>query len=240
MSPPLRVLVVDDEAVARQRAIRLLGAIDGVTVVGECASGEQALARLAADEIDVVLLDVQMPGLTGLDAKALMSEDQPYVIFATAHPEHAVRAFDVGADDYVLKPLEAARLVTAIERARKHLDRPRHAAASAPRLAIATRDGIVLVAQAEVSHATWDGALVTIFANGRAMLTDSTLQELEDKLDGGAFERVHRRAIVNLDHVRRLEPTPAGGYLAHTAGGAAIEVSRQAARRLRRRLGLAD
>src|SRR5687767_12386695 len=106
----LRVLVADDEAIARERSIRLLGAIEGVEIAGECMNGEQVLAWLERDEVDVVLLDIQMPGLSGLDATALILEDGPYVVFATAHPEHAVRAFDVGAEDYLLKPLDAARL----------------------------------------------------------------------------------------------------------------------------------
>jgi two-component system, LytTR family, response regulator len=235
----LRVLVVDDESIARERAVRLLRAIPGIEIAGECASGEQVIAALEHADVDVILLDIQMPGLTGLDTAALLPEDGPYVVFATAHPEHAVRAFDLGATDYLLKPLEASRLVRAIDRARAHLERPRPSVPATTRLAVPTRSGIVLVAPSEISHAVWDGAIVTIHTSARNLLADTSLQELAAKLPSETFERVHRRAIVNLDHVAVLEPTEAGGYIARLSGGAAVEVSRQAARRLRRRLGLA-
>lgn len=238
MNGTLRVLVVDDEAMARQRAVRLLSAMEGVEVAGECSSGEEVLARLEGADVDVVLLDIQMPGLTGIDALALMPDDGPYVIFATAHQDYAVRAFEVGARDYILKPLEAMRLAAAIDRARKHVDRPRHADRPVPRLAVGTREGIVLVPPSDVTHAVWDGALVTIHTLARALLTDMSLQELEAKLPGEMFERVHRRALLNLDHVELLEPMETGGYVARTTNGAAVEVSRQAARKLRRRLRL--
>jgi two-component system LytT family response regulator len=173
-----------------------------------------------------------------------MPEDRPYVIFLTAHPEHALAAFDVGATDYLLKPVDQARLEKALDRARKQLDGAETAAASpagaAPiaRLAIATKAGVVLIAPDEVTHAVFDGTLVTVHAKERALLTDLTLQELEDKLAGSHFERVHRRAIVNLLMVDRLEPVLSGGYLARMVGGKTVEVSRQAARKLRRRLGI--
>src|SRR5512140_1979204 len=145
----LRVLIADDELLARKRLTRLVAALPEVELVGECASGEEVLARVREQKVDVLLLDIQMPGLTGLDAMALLPADGPYVIFCTAHPDHAVQAFDVGAVDYVLKPIEAGRLQKAIERAAAQLaQRPPPANASsadAPRLAIPTRHGIVLV-----------------------------------------------------------------------------------------------
>src|SRR5262245_37397818 len=110
MKDEVRVLIADDEQMARRRVARLLTDIAGVAVVGECESGEELLARLEHQDVDVVLLDVQMPGMTGIEAKTRLGEDAPYVIFVTAHPDHAVAAFDVGAVDYVLKPVEAERL----------------------------------------------------------------------------------------------------------------------------------
>ena len=238
----MRVLIADDESVARKRLLRLLGAMPGVEVVGECASGEEVLQRVAADAPDVLLLDVQMPGLTGIEAKALLPEGGPYVIFATAHPEHAVDAFDVGAVDYLLKPIEAPRLARALDRARKFLEAraPKAAGGDAlARLPIATRKGIVLVDPADVSHAIFDGSLVSVHTRGGVLLTDTSLQELGERLPPETFERVHRRAILNLQMVERLEPLETGGYVAKTVLGEAVQVSRQAARKLRRRLGLA-
>jgi two-component system, LytTR family, response regulator len=244
VTPALRVLVCDDELIARRRAARLLSEQPGVEVVGECASGGEVLARLAAEDVDLVVLDIQMPGMTGLETALQMPEDRPYLIFLTAHPEHAVAAFDVGATDYLVKPVDEVRLRKALDRARRRLDAPlgrdaHEAAAPLARLAITTRTGVVLLGPGEVTHAVFDGQLVTVHTRDRAILADATLQELEQRLSAPHFERVHRRAIVNLLHVERLEPVLSGGYVARIAGGKTVDVSRQAARRLRRRLGIA-
>lgn len=248
MSIPLRVLVCDDELMARKRVLRLLGELPGIEGTIECESGEEVLAKLATDDVDVAILDINMPGLSGLETVMQMPEDRPYVIFLTAHPEHAVQAFDVGAVDYVLKPVDDARLAKALARARQSLDHGTPGAASAAaegaapgktsKLAIATHDGAALVSPGDVTHATFDGALVTVHTAARSILTDDTLQDLEAKLPAGPFERVHRRAIVNLDHVDRLESVDSGGYVACLSTGKRVDVSRQSARRLRRRLGL--
>jgi two-component system, LytTR family, response regulator len=247
MSIPLRVLVCDDELMARKRVLRLLSELPGIETTFECESGEQVLARLSEEDVDVAILDINMPGLSGLETVMQMPEDRPYIVFLTAHPEHAVKAFDVGAVDYLLKPVDDARLEKAIARARQSLDQghagEREAAAGAPaakpgKLAIATHDGAALVNPADVTHATFDGALVTVHTADRSILTDDTLQDLEAKLPPGPFERVHRRAIVNLDHVDRLESVDSGGYVACLSTGKRVDVSRQSARRLRRRLGL--
>jgi two-component system LytT family response regulator len=245
MSIPLRVLVCDDELMARKRVLRLLGELPGIEGTIECESGEEVLAKLKTEDVDVAVLDINMPGLSGLETVMQMPEDRPYVIFLTAHPEHAVQAFDVGAVDYVLKPVDDARLEKALARARQSLD---HGAAPAAadsgpsvktsKLAIATHDGAALVSPGDVTHATFDGALVTVHTAARSILTDDTLQDLEAKLPKGPFERVHRRAIVNLDHVDRLESVDSGGYVACLSTGKRVDVSRQSARRLRRRLGL--
>lgn len=251
MSIPLRVLVCDDELMARKRVLRLLAELPGIEATFECESGQEVLAKLREEDVDVAILDINMPGLSGLETVMQMPEDRPYVIFLTAHPEHAVQAFDVGAVDYLLKPVDDARLAKAITRARHSLDSGGTGAGSADReapgeaiatrtgkLAIATHDGAALVNPGDVTHATFDGALVTVHTAARSILTDDTLQDLEAKLPKGPFERVHRRAIVNLDHVDRLESVDSGGYVACLSSGKRVDVSRQSARRLRRRLGL--
>ena len=243
MSIPLRVIVCDDELMARKRVLRLLGELPGIEAAVECESGEEALAMLKAQDFDVAILDIDMPGLSGLDTVMQMPEERPYVIFLTAHPEHAVQAFDVGAVDYLLKPVDDARLAKGLERARQSLDHGASppeggAPAKTSKLAIATHDGASLVNPSDVTHATFDGALVTVHTAARSILTDDTLQDLEAKLPKGPFERVHRRAIVNLEHVDRLESVDSGGYVACLSTGNRVDVSRQSARRLRRRLGL--
>jgi len=245
MSIPLRVLVCDDELMARKRVLRLLGELPGIEAAMECESGEEVLAKLKTEDVDVAILDINMPaGMSGLETVMQMPEDRPYVIFLTAHPEHAVQAFDVGAVDYLLKPVDDARLAKALARARQSLDHGVTTAdggapaARTSKLAIATHDGAALVSPSDVTHATFDGALVTVHTAGRSILTDDTLQDLEAKLPKGPFERVHRRAIVNLEHVERLESVDSGGYVACLSTGKRVDVSRQSARRLRRRLGL--
>ena len=240
----LRVALADDELIARKRATRLLEAMAEVTVVGVFASADEVLAKLGEQVIDVLLLDIQMPGLSGLDAHALLPDDGPEVIFATAHPEHAVEAFELGAVDYVLKPIEAGRLGKAVERARSRcgLASRRQEASDGVRLdriAVSTRDGIVLVDPVEVSHAVFDGSLVTLHTlGGAAHLVDGTLQDLQNRLPDDRFERVHRRALVNLREVALLKPTETGGYVAEINAGGQVPVSRQSARKLRRWLGL--
>src|SRR5262245_60228103 len=123
---PLRVLVADDEAIARKRLVRLLAAMPDVTVAGECADGHEVLERVRGGGIDAVLLDIQMPELSGIEALQLFPADGPVVIFCTAHSAHAIAAFDVGAIDYLLKPVEAPRLHKALERARDRDARRRY------------------------------------------------------------------------------------------------------------------
>lgn len=246
MSQSLRILIADDELLARKRLARLLGAMPDVEVCGEAADGDAVLAAAKAGGVDVVLLDIHMPGLSGLDALALLPEGGPRVILCTAHAEHAVDAFEHGAVDYVLKPVEAARLQKALERARARMapkegQEPARAQAASKglaRLPIPTRQGIVLVDPETISHASLEGELVTVFTTQGEFLTDFTLQELVDKLPVEGFHRVHRRALLNLSHVARLEPLETGGYIARTTRGHAVEVSRQSARELRRMLGL--
>ena len=260
----LQVLIADDEQIARRRLGRLLRAMPGVELAGECARGDEVLARSRAAErapVDVLLLDIRMPGISGIETRAMIPEDGPYVIFTTAHAEHALEAFEVGAVDYLLKPIEAGRLAKAIARARRALSgRPRASAspasdssdsseADAPaplalaRLALPTAKGVLLLEPSAITHAGFDGALVTVYTDRGPVIADGSLNELEKKLrrvtgEPSSFERVHRRALLNLARVERLEPADTGGFVARTDRGERVPVSRQVARRLRKRLGL--
>ncbi len=236
----LRVLIADDEQLARRRLLRLLGELPGIVIVGECSGGAEVLRHLEASaEIDVVLLDIRMPGLSGIETGALFPEDGPEIIYTTAYGEHALAAFDVGAVDYLLKPIDALRLRRALDRVRaRPLEELPGAAAPLERLAIATREGVLLLDPRSISHATFDGSLVTLRGESGEQLTDLSLQELEERLPASIFERVHRRALVNLERIERLEPLETGGYRAHMRGGGIVPIARQAARRLRRRLGI--
>lgn len=258
----LRVLVADDELLGRKRLTRLLGALPDVDLVAAYESAEHVLSHLAGDTVDVLLLDIQMPGLTGLEAAALLPDPSPYVVFCTAYSDHAVEAFERGAVDYLVKPIEAARLKKALDRARERVV-ARSAAqgsASAPspssssptsssaelaangvrtgRLPVSTRKGIVLLDPAKVSHATIDGELVRLVCGADTYITDLTLNDLEARVPRDRFERVHRRALINLDEVACLEPIETGGYTARMRNGDLVTISRASARELRRRFAL--
>ncbi len=236
MPTPMRVLIAEDEKLARHRLERLLSSMEGVTVVASCPDGARAAAALSDEtlEVDLALLDIQMPELSGLDVAGLVGDSGPLVIFVTAHDEHALAAYDVGVVDYVLKPVEASRLRRALDRARQLLaDRP---APLPRRLALDVRGEVLLVDLEKITHATFDGELTTVHAVGHGpVLCDMSLSQLEEKVDG-RLERVHRRALVRLDRIVRLSPIPSGGYVAHVVGGGQVPVSRAAARTMRKQL----
>lgn len=244
----LRVLIADDEAMARKRLRRLLAALPNVEVVAECASGDAALSALETLELDVAVLDVQMPGLDGLVVSEAAADLGVEVILATAHSEHAITAFDRGVVDYVLKPVDAERLALAIDRARARVVAARatvHRGAPSPaasavreRLAVTVRGDVRLLVVANIAFARLDGELVQLRVGDELVWTELTLQDLETRLAGGSFVRVHRRALLNLAQVDRLRPLSTGGYVAITHAGDEVPVSRQEARRLRQRLGV--
>jgi two-component system LytT family response regulator len=223
----MKVVVADDELVARKRVTRLLEAMPGVIVVASVESGEQALAAAAEHRPDVLVLDISMAGISGLEARALLPAGGPAVIFVTAHAEHAVEAFDLGVVDYVLKPVTAARLAKALERVKQR---------GVDRLPIKTRTGIVLVDPETVVYAAFDGALVTIVTASESHVSTLTLAELAERLPH--LERVDRRHLLNIREIARLEPQDTGGYIAVTKSGARVPVSRQAGRDLCARLGV--
>lgn len=242
----LRVLIADDEEMARRRLRRLLSDLADVVIVAECVTGDAALSVLETIDVDVAVLDVQMPGLSGLDVSQAAAELGVEVILATAHREHALTAYEHGVIDYVLKPVEAERLAVAIDRARARV--ASHPAviegAATPaldplaRLAVTVSGDVRLFDPAQVVCAMLEGELVRLRVGDELVWTDLTLQDLETRLAGRGFLRVHRRALVNMAHVERLRPLSTGGYVALTRHGDEVPVSRQEARRLRQRLGL--
>jgi len=227
----IRILIADDEKMARRRLSRLLEALGGVEIVEACRTGEEALALLHPERVDLAILDIDMPGIDGLEVAQLAAQRGVPVIFVTAHQQHAVAAFERGAVHYLLKPVEAARLEEALDRARST-----RGDARPHRIALSAAGDVVLVDIDSISHALFDGNLVTVFAAGKSWLTDKSLQELTASLPASDFVRVHRRALLNLAHVERLRPLPSGGYTALLKGGGEAPVSRQAARELRKRL----
>ncbi len=234
----LRVLIAEDEAVARRRLRRLLGVLPGVRLVGEVADGVELLAQLREGGVDLVLLDIHMPRMSGLEALALMELDGPAIVFTTAYAEHAVQAFEHDAVDYLLKPIDQERLAQALERvARRRAEGAPTGAATVGlpgRLVVPTRRGLVMLPVEDVTHAVLDGVSCIVHTREASYITDFRLSELERRLPAGRFRRVHRQALVDLACIERLEPTPSGGYEAHLHGGQQVPISRQEARRLRK------
>jgi two-component system LytT family response regulator len=230
------VVVVDDESIARQRTSRLVSAMPNVELLAACDGAEALLTCLREQEVDLVLLDIRMPGLDGIELAAMLGEDGPSIVYVSAYREHAIDAFDVGAVDYVLKPVEPKRLQRAVERARAA--REERATPPPARLAVHHAGDVLLLDPATITHCSFDGTLVSIHRAEQApLLSERSLTELEGALPPG-FVRVHRRHLIALAHVARLEPTPSGGYRAVMANGDGVSVSRQAARRLRRQLDI--
>lgn len=237
----MKVLVVDDEAPARRRLVRMLGRIAGVDVIGEAADGVEARDMLRAERPDVVLLDIHMPELDGL---TLMERepDMPPVVFTTAYDQHAVRAFELAAVDYLLKPVPQARLEQALARARRLLPRDvaelhaRMRPAAPPRL-VARHGGSVRLLDPRAITRLFAADKYTIArVDGDELVLDESLSRLEAQLADHGFLRVHRGELVNLAAVRAVHE--AGGTEVELADGQRARVSRRMAAALRRRLGL--
>ncbi len=234
----LRLLIVDDEPLARERLRALLRGVSSVEIVGECSNGTEALAALEKNPPDVVFLDVQMPGLDGLQVVQKLPPDQrPAIVFATAHDRFAVDAFGVDAVDYLLKPFDRERLQTALTRAAEHIRNRRAGdlsarlesllADSAPapkktaRLAFKSEGRVVFLKPEEI---VWveaaDNYVLLHLADATRLIVRETLTAIEERLGSADFARVNRSAIVRLDCVRELQPTFHGDYTVILRDGA--------------------
>jgi DNA-binding LytR/AlgR family response regulator len=234
----IRVLLVDDEEPARSELRYLLDAYPEVEVAGEAATAREALALVRSARPDAIFLDVEMPGLSGVEAAALVRDrtDPPAVVFVTAHAHYAVDAFAVEAFDYLLKPVDPERLARVADRL---AERSSGAAPSVERLAVVAGGGTELLDPAEVHYVLADGDYSRVHTHDRSYLCTSSLGELEARL-GAGFARIHRSTLVNLAKVvavRRPAPDRLRLQLAD-AGRTELDVARRQARQLRERLGL--
>ena len=245
----IRVMLVDDEQAARERLRQMLGAIPGIEIVGEAADGEQAIERIVELRPDLVLLDIQMPGCTGLEVAACLPTPRPGIIFCTAFDQYAVDAFELHAVDYLLKPVNRVRLARAIERVRQgdgleaggDVDRILTTLRGrTTRLLARSGEGYRVIPQSEVVHFFSDTGLTKLCTRDRSYLLDPTLNDLEQRLDPAVFFRVSRAAIVNLDCVTEVLPLVGGvaEVVLHT--GVRLEVSRRRVKDLLQRLGGED
>lgn len=233
----MRVLVVDDEEPARRRLVRMLERLGGIEVVGEAGDGEQALALVRERGPELLLLDIDMPEMDGLELAELPGV--PLVIFTTAHAEHAVRAFEVAAVDYLLKPIARERLAEAIERARGRMGRAAASPApdAPPRITARSGGTVHVIDASEITrfHAT---DKVTIFVHeGRELVLDDSLSALEERLGAHGFFRTHRAELVNLAAVKALH-SESGSTRVELRDGSQAAVGRRVIAELKRRLGI--
>lgn len=267
--PPLRVLVVDDEPLARQRVLDLLEREPDVEVVGTAGTGRRAVealdeARAGGAAVDLVFLDVQMPGLTGLDVvREVGPGAMPAVVFVTAYDHHALAAFDVAAVDYLLKPFDDDRFRQALGRAReavrlREVDalrgrlaallgasgagsaRPERAekAEHQERFAVESRGQTRIVPASAVDYVTSDGPYAELHVGPETYIIRETMRALEDRLDPARFFRVHRSTIVQLDRVDALLTAPGGDYAVRLTDGTRLSLSRSRRDAFARWLGL--
>ena len=236
----MRVVIVDDEELARERLASLIAREPDLELVASCANGEEALAAIERERPDAVLLDVEMPRLSGFELlQSLNLEPLPRVIFTTAFAEYAAQAFDVRAVDYLLKPFHRRRFREAIQRLREvRTPSPRgevlaaaravQPRAYATRLVIRSASRLVFVRVAEIDWIEASGNYVKIHAHGHGALPlhRQSLGEVEELLDPRHFCRISRSVIVNLNRIREVETTSHGDLVAQLAGGSSVRITR--------------
>jgi two-component system LytT family response regulator len=236
-------LIVDDEDLARHVIRELLSAHPEIEILAECANGFEAVKSFAECKPDLIFLDVQMPKLTGFDVLELIGTDVP-VIFVTAYDQYAMRAFDVHAVDYLLKPIGRERFEAALERAKGRLaekmpSAQELAAAARPpqqyldRLVVRDGTKVTLIPVAKLDYAEAQDDYVALASQGKKHLKQQTIASLEACLDPNGFVRIHRSYIVNLERVVRIEPYGKDSRLAILSDGTRLAVSRAGYARLK-------
>lgn len=260
----LRVVIADDERPARSMLASLLQGCDDVELVGEAQNGAEAVALIEELRPDLALLDLQMPEIDGMGVVRLIRKDRlPLVAFVTAYDEYAIQAFEVNAVDYLLKPVDRARLRQTIERAHDRLEQRAATSLGSPaapgdadrlkaaaddyehaqglpplvRIPIRRRDDIVLLPVTQVASVVADGELLHLTTmRGERHTISYRLKDLEARLDQARFVRLERGALVNVDAITRVSPMPGGTYLVTLSNGQEIRASRLQSRILRDQL----
>jgi two-component system, LytTR family, response regulator len=265
MNGELRTVIVDDEQLARDELGYLLGQMGGVEVIGQAGNGVEALTTIERLQPDVVFLDVQMPGLTGFEvARRMLDSPSPsHIIFVTAYDQHAIEAFEVNAVDYLLKPVDYARLETAVERARKRMQTERPSGATSAgvsdadlqkivqlvterqnrreRVAIKVGERFMLVQAEEIIYASLlDEGITVVTSQHTGTSNYRTLDDLQERLDSDVFWRVHRSHLVNINKIKEIVPWFSRNYILRMKDEKSTEipVSRTQTRRLREYLKL--
>src|SRR5687768_12994497 len=220
-------LLADDEPAARRGVRQLLAAFPEFAVIGECRNGEEVLASLDVLRPDVVFLDVQMPGVDGLEViRRRTPERMPAVVFLTAYDQFAIKAFEAEALDYLVKPVNEARFAATIKRLTRRL----RAGAGSSReegIAVSTARGMVVLPLQEIDWIEAADNYARLWIAGRSYLLRESLGELERRVSAHGFARAHRRALIRIGGVRALQATESGDLVAVLASGAKVRVSRR-------------
>jgi len=219
------VVIIDDEALARQRLRQLLHEAPDFEVVGECADARRVAEVVRETRPEVVFLDVRMPHVDGFEAQEVIRTLVRHVVFVTAHAEHAARAFDVAASDYLVKPVTQARFRAALDRIRRTMSEP-----GSERILLGSRQGGAAVEVGDVSWVEADGAYVVVHAAGRKHVLRESMNQILERLGAGAFVRIHRSAGINLAHVRAVKRGKSGALEVELNDGLRLPISRRKAR----------
>jgi len=251
MPEKLRILIADDEPLARQRIEDLLPS--SVELAGTAATGDEAIEKIAELKPDLVFLDVQMPGKSGLQVVEAIGEAMPATIFVTAFDQFALKAFDVAAVDYLVKPFDDERFAQALQRARKSIElrevekmtrrllgflqeEPKQKFLD--RIAVESRGQVRLVPVSRIDYITASGPYAELHVADKTYAVRERMQTLEEQLDPEVFFRVHRSAIVRLDRIDALLHRPGGDYAVRLKDGTELDVSRARRDELQQRLGI--
>jgi two-component system LytT family response regulator len=250
----IRTLVVDDEPLARERLASLLEPLEDVELVGECRDGEEAVIAIHDLAPDLVFLDIQMPGMNGFDVvDAVGTDKMPLVIFVTAYDQHALRAFQVRALDYLLKPFDRERFTEALQRARKQLERDdsgdigrrllalvkdlRRDPPKADRLVVKSGGRLFFLRTDEIDWVEAAGNYVRLHVGNTSHLLRETMTAMEGRLDPEKFVRIHRCRIVNVDRIQEMQPWLNGEYAVLLRTGARLTLSRGYREKLQEKVG---
>jgi two-component system LytT family response regulator len=227
---PIETLIVDDERLARQRLRRLLETQPDIAVVGECASGQDAADFLERQPVDLMFLDIQMPEMDGFALlESRVQQKGPIVVFVTAHDAHAVRAFEVNALDYLLKPFDQERLEKCLQRVRTQHELQKQPGAHRPRpnrLAVRSSGKVFFVKMDDIDWVEAADNYVVLHLGHETHILRETMNSIQTRLDPSKFLRVHRSRIVNIERIKELQPWFHGEYLIVLNDGTQLTLSR--------------
>jgi two-component system LytT family response regulator len=235
----IRVLVVDDEPLARSNLTVLLRRDPEIEVVRECGSGMEALEEIRSLKPDLVFLDVQMPECDGFDVLEMLGRDlPPAVIFVTAYDQYALRAFEAGALDYLLKPFDDARFERALGRAREKIAHGRYPSRAVACFTVKSAGQVAFLKASEIDWIEAADYYSCLHVGARTHLFRRSMSELDEELDQSIFCRIHRSTIVRLDRVRSLKLNESGEYDVLLDDGTKLRLSRRYRKELQSRLGV--